>query len=292
MKRSMLIVILVLLTFFVRNVSAGCNLNAALINQDPYPAIPGEYVKVVFQLTGIEDPECGNIGFSLKEGFPFSLDPESRGYTTLKGGTYAGREFSSYLIVPYKVRVDENALEGNNTLVVDYYTGGNNSGVKVIKDFDINVKNVRTDFEINVKDYDYVTNTITFGILNTGENDAEALAVDIPKQENIDIKGGSRSIIGSLNSKDDTTFSFEGTPRNGEIKLNVLYTDAVNKRREIEKTVIFDSSYFEGRVKDIVAPKPTSYYIAIALVAFIVASWIYRWYRKRKKRMRDLHARK
>jgi len=36
-----------------------CNLDAKMINQDPYPAVPGEYVKVVFELTGISSLDCG-----------------------------------------------------------------------------------------------------------------------------------------------------------------------------------------------------------------------------------------
>lgn len=42
-----------------------CGLDVGLINQEPYPAVPGEYVKVVFQITGVDNPECGKIDFEL-----------------------------------------------------------------------------------------------------------------------------------------------------------------------------------------------------------------------------------
>ncbi len=266
-----------------------CSVGVNLINQDPYPAMPGEYVRVVFQLTGIENPECGDIGFSIMEEFPFSLDPEAEKEITLRGGTYAGREFNSYLIIPYKIRIHEDALEGNNSLKVAYYTGKNNSRTNsIIKDFEITIEDVRTDFELSIKDYDVKTHTLTLEILNIGEDDAEALTVEVPKQENIEIKGSSRSILGSLDSKEDSTFTFEAVPQNGEIKVNVLYTDEINIRRILEKTMTFDSLYFEGRKRDEVAPKPASFYVAIILVIFIILSWIFNWHRRRRKRMQQM----
>ncbi len=51
-------------------ISAACSPDASLINQDPYPAIPGDYVKVVFQIDGLENPECGIVTFGIKEEYP------------------------------------------------------------------------------------------------------------------------------------------------------------------------------------------------------------------------------
>ena len=77
MKRGIIYLLLSLMLISFANAES-CNLNAKLINQDPYPAMPGEYVELVFQLTGVENPECGNIGFSVMEEFPFSLNPEQK----------------------------------------------------------------------------------------------------------------------------------------------------------------------------------------------------------------------
>ena len=35
-------------------VSASCVLDTTLLNQDPYPAVPGDYVNLVFQVTGLQ----------------------------------------------------------------------------------------------------------------------------------------------------------------------------------------------------------------------------------------------
>ena len=278
MKREIIYLLLGIMLISFAN-AASCSLDARLINQDPYPAMPGEYVELVFQLTGVENPECGNIGFSVIEEFPFSLNPEQKKEITLKGGTYAGTDYKSYLIIPYKIRVHEDALKGNNSIKVFYYSGGNKSRIGISEDFEINVDNVRTDFEISIKDYDYKTNILTLEILNIGEHDAEALTIEAPEQENVDIKGNYRSIVGSLDSKEDSTFTFEAIPRNGNIKLKILYTDKINKRREVNKEIVFDSSYFQGRKKDEVVPKPLSYYIAIGEAVLFILIWLFSWFR-------------
>lgn len=36
--------------------ASACNINVKLLNQDPYPVIPGENVKVVFQVTDFSAP--------------------------------------------------------------------------------------------------------------------------------------------------------------------------------------------------------------------------------------------
>ena len=55
MKRSdKLLILLPLFLISLTLVSAiACDLKVSMINQDPYPAIPGEYVKIVFQVEGV-----------------------------------------------------------------------------------------------------------------------------------------------------------------------------------------------------------------------------------------------
>src|SRR6056297_446729 len=53
--------------------STACNLNVSLINQDPYPVLPGNYVEVVFQVSGVDNTDCKGAKFELLEDYPFSL---------------------------------------------------------------------------------------------------------------------------------------------------------------------------------------------------------------------------
>jgi hypothetical protein len=61
MKRGFLGLGIVFILLFLEMISAVCTLNVSMINQDPYPATPGEPVKVVFQINGVSSPDCKQL---------------------------------------------------------------------------------------------------------------------------------------------------------------------------------------------------------------------------------------
>jgi hypothetical protein len=280
MKKSQIgtiIAILALIYSFATIVSAQpCNLEISMINQDPYPAIPGDYVKVLFQIDGLESTECGIVTFSVKENYPIYLDPNTQNPITINSGTYQ-KDYGSFYLAPYKLILDENALDGDNPIEVSYSTS---RASNVVKSFNINVEDTRADFEIHVKNYDYTTNILTFEILNIAKADVKALTLEIPKQTGIEIKGANRVVVGDLDSNEYTTADFEAIMPEGEsnLNLNVIYTDSINVRRELQKVVDFDSSYFMDRNKD---KKKTPYWLFVIIVLVIV---IIVWRRISKKK--------
>jgi hypothetical protein len=280
MKKSIILTFVSLLVFILllgNFISAVCNLDISMINQDPYPAIPGDYVKVVFQIDGLENTECGEVTFGIKEEYPISLDPNVTNPITIKSGTFQ-INYGSFYLAPYKLRLDENALNGENPIEV-YHTKSSSS-TTVITEFNLTVEDIRADFEIHVKEYDYNTGELTFEILNIAESDVEALTIEIPKQDGIEIKGANRMVVGDLDSNEYTTADFEAILPKEEIKinLNVIYTDSINVRREMQKVVDFDSSYFIDRNKDKKSQPWLIYIIILAVVGFFI------WKRIKKKR--------
>ncbi len=282
MKKRLLIClifgILLINTLFI--LAESCDLEVSIINQDPYPAIPGDYVKVVFQIQGVENPECQSIEFELLEKYPISFDPLENPKIFIESGIY-DKDYSSFLLAPYKIRVDSNALDGDNPIEVQYKFGSN-IGYET-KQFNLNVKDTRADFEIYVSEYDAKTRTITFEILNIQDVDVEALTIEIPKQNNIEIKGSNINLVGDLDSNEYTTADFEAIPQAGEIIVKIIYTDEINKRRTIEKKVLFEPEYFTGRIAD-ENNKSLSSYLPWIIVLGII---IYSFYRKRKKKQRE-----
>ena len=133
----------------------GCALDVSMINQDPYPANPGEYVKVLFQIEGLANPDCGVVTFQVKEQFPFTIKPGTTNPLEVRSGTYS-RKFSSFYNAPYELLVDKNAVNGDHTIEVSYTT----DEVEKLKEFTINIEDTRADFEIYVKDYDPLTKTL------------------------------------------------------------------------------------------------------------------------------------
>lgn len=282
MKRGLLFVMLALfLVTFV--VAEPCDLEVSLLNQDPYPAVPGDYVDLVFQITGLENSECGDVSFELLESYPISFDPNEESQVIIKSGTYT-KDYSSSKTLPYTVRVDDAALDGDNIIEVAFRDSSISSTAVLTQQFNLNVENVKAEFEIYVKDYQMATKEITFQILNTAENDIYALTLEVPKQDNIEVKGANRNIVGDLDSNDYTTTTFEATPVDGEIKLNLIYTDEINERRTVEQTVKFDSSYFEGRVADQPKSMAGTYVTVLIIVALIIWFVVVRMMKKKKAR--------
>lgn len=253
-----------------------CDLQISIINQEPYPAIPGDYVKVVFEINGLENVNCGIVTFGVKEEYPVYLDPTVENPITINSGTYQ-KNYGSFYLAPYKLRVDENALDGENPIEVYYSVGSAN----IIREFNITVEDIRADFEVNVKDYDYTTRELTFEILNIAKVDVESLRLEISKQENIEVKGANRVNVGNLDSHEYTTADFEAILPEGETKinLNIFYIDSIGAPREMQKVVDFDSSYFLDRNKD----KKTQPYWLYVLIIVVIAFFVWRRIKKTKR---------
>ncbi len=280
MKRGLIVFALFL--FSMSFIFAKCDLGVSLINQDPYPAVPGDYVKLLFQVTGTENPDCSYVSLELLEQYPISFDPGTKGFVQVKGGTFE-KDYSSSLVVPFKVRIDPNALDGDNPVEVRYGSVQNLTQYYFSKLFNVNVKDVRADFEVFVKDYVPGTNTLTLEILNIADSDVQSLTIQIPEQPNVKLLGAGTNIVGDLNSNDYTTADFTLEPKQGEIKLNIFYNDEINKRRTIEKSVYINPSEFTSNQTQQV---PWYFYLILILILAAIVYYFYRRRKKKKERIR------
>jgi hypothetical protein len=274
MKKRLLL--FVALLFFVSLSSAVCDLSASLINQDPVNAVPGEYVKIVVQLSGVDNPECENVIVRLVPEYPFSLDPGVDPTKVISAGTYT-RNYNSQLTIPYNLRVDKDALNDDYSIEMEYSRGTNGSLFQ--RDtINISVKDVKSDFDIFVQDYVRATNTITFGILNIGKSNAQALTIESFNQENFSVIGSTKAIIGALDANQDSSFSFQGNPKTGSIVLKAEYNDVNGERRSSYSTVYFDESNFPVEAKKGVSS--WVYIIGILVIAVV----LYFLFRRRPKK--------
>jgi hypothetical protein len=283
MKRGLIIGLLAIVLTMALFVSAeGCGLDISMINQDPYPAVPGDYVKLVFQIDGIAASTCGDVTFELLEQYPIQFDPGADPVVEIKAGTHTA-DYESFAMVPYKVRIDKEALDGDNPIEVrfSYSKGGLSS--EQSKQFDLNIEDIRADFEIYVKDYSYKTHELTLEVLNVVDVDVEALTLEIPKQDIIDVKGPNRLVVGDLDSNEYTTADFETTINEGFFKVNLIYSDTINTRRIVEKTISFDPAYFTERIAD-QKNTGTGTYIFWGIVVVVIGWIILKRFKKKKKK--------
>ncbi|MAE42168.1 hypothetical protein CMO93_00220 [Candidatus Woesearchaeota archaeon] len=99
------------------------DITVTLINQEPDPAEPGKYVDVRFKFDNNGSGEARNVIVELMPEYPFSLDTGVS--ATRNIGTIQSRQRGDVgVIVKYRLRVDENAVEGENELKIKYKIEG------------------------------------------------------------------------------------------------------------------------------------------------------------------------
>ena len=284
MRKEMFALLVFLMTLGFA--SASCDIRVSLLNQDTYPAVPGEYVKVVLQVTGSETTDCRRFYIDAAPEYPFSIESQDT-KTIVFGGNYLSG-YSSYVLKAYKLIVDENALDGDQKLKIKYgFEGSDGSKGDLTKEFDINVQDTRTDFDVSLQDYDSATNTLTFGIINIGKYDVDSLTLEIPEQKYIKMKGGNPVIIGSLNSNDDTTANVVAVPKAGDITVKLNYNDQNDVRRSVEEVIYLPQSLIENGAAA-KQPRGTYFYLFWLFVASLVFYAIYRYYKNKKEKSNKL----
>ena len=257
---------------------SACDLDVSLLSQDPYPAVPGDYVKLVFQLSGLDSPDCSDITFELLPNYPVEFNPGETGFRSFNKVDYI-KDYESNILIPYEIRLNKDALDGSNSIDV---TVNNKGDAKITKTFDLEVKDARVDFETYVTNYNYETRELTIEVLNIGDSDIEALTMQIPKQDIVSVKGSNRIVVGDLDSNEYTSADFEAIVEDGEFKINLIYSDSINVRRTMEQVINFDSSYYTERIADQPKQMGTGSYIGMAAVALLVIYIIFRKIKKAK----------
>jgi len=280
-------------------------LRATFVNQDPSPADPGAYVNLLFKIENRGTKSAENATLELIPEYPFSLDPGVSAVTNL--GTINGLQSGeNAFLVKYKLKVDENAVNGDNEIKLKYYAG--DGSVYKIATYNVSVSNPRTDFDVIAQD------STTLAIANIGANTAYSVVVKIPKQENFVVSGASASIIGNLDAGDYTLTTFEisstdtanvssmrGMPtettntsmnRERNLTVEISYTDLLGIRRTVQKEVSFGfASGSATSISTIQANQSSTSiignsgltYIAIGIVGIVVVVAFLK-IRKRKKK--------
>lgn len=225
-------------------------LSLVLVNQDPSSANPGEYVDLLFKIENKGAGDAQNVTLELIPEYPFSLDPGISPITNL--GTINGLQGGNdAFLVRYKVKVDKDAIDGENEIKLKYSESDKNYYTQA---FNVTVANSRTDFDVVVQD------STTLAIANIGDNTAQSVIVRIPDQHNFMVNGTSVTIIGNLNAGDYTLATFQiFSTRTSNVSSNISsnippsaqssgpsnltveisYTDILGIRRTVDKNVSY-----------------------------------------------------
>ncbi len=259
-------------------------MQVTVLNQDPYPAQPNTYVEVVFKVENTGNLEVKDFLIELLPQYPFTLDSSA---VKDLGNIGIGQYDEKAIYVKYKVRVDKDAIDGENEISVRYVYDSNKEWRNyVTNEFNITIEDTKTDFDVAIQDYSYKTNSLSLAISNIGDEDANSVTVILPEQSNIAILGSDKNILGGIEANDYTIASFKITPnQDGPLIVKILYTDSIGIRREVEKAVVFKASSYIQKTNNNGTPNYTTLiYIAIGIVGIVIIFILFRILKKRRKK--------
>ena len=147
MKTKLFLIIGLVTLLLLTTVSAqeAPRINITMMNQDPDPVGPGEYMEIRFMIHNSRaGTEAANFQVELDPVYPFSLDPNEEAARNI-GTLPALGSGGNIIIVKYKVRVDENAVEGTNPLKLKYKHDNTNW---ISREFDINIQTIDANLAI------------------------------------------------------------------------------------------------------------------------------------------------
>jgi hypothetical protein len=237
--KKLLVLLIVACVLFASNahctniVSDAVYLKTIFVNQDPYQAEPGGYVDLLFKVENQGTKTAENVIFELLPEYPFSLDPGLN--ATRELGAIAGLTTGEdAYFVKYKVRVDKDAIKGDNEISLRYTYGSGgfensyisekfNVSVSIVEKFNVSVSDPRTDFDVIVQDSTSASTTLA--IANIGANAAYSAIVKIPEQEAFRVTGASANIMGNLDAGEYTLASFQ-IVANGAINATMVMGNA------------------------------------------------------------------
>lgn len=282
MKKQFLIFVLVGILFFSNIGLAASNIEkpsfqVSQMKSDPYPVEPGEYATLWIQVynTGTETAE--NVTFELDPEYPFSLDPNEK----------AKRSFSSIpglfdVVLKYKIRVDSDAVDGDNELNLKYKIG---EGGWVTKEMELYVNEAgnKADLEplfvsTEPKPYPGGETTLKIDLANVAPGTAyytvvgvESPIADIPV---------NKIFIGTLDADDFDTLEFDLeikeniTPGTYPVKITSQYKNEEYEEVTNNGTVDLRIYTEEEAKKDLVERTPWYMYVVYLIVALVVIKYL------------------
>ncbi len=158
-----------------------------LVNQNPDPAEPGGYVELRFKAENIGADYAKDVLFELLPSYPFTLD---KGMSAIRkaGELHMSQVGEEAFMLYYKLRVDKDAVEGNNPIKLRYTNDGGITWAQV--EFDVRVQT--HDAILNVVSVESSPSEVTPGATTiltiTLENMADSLLKDIKVNLGILIK--------------------------------------------------------------------------------------------------------
>lgn len=115
---------------------SGANVRFTLVRVIPDPVGPGQTFDILMQLDNLYQDELKNVKITFIDQYPFSLDQGD-----IRIREFASIEKQGSVSFRFKIKVDESALQGNNTLRF-LYQSNKDAGGLYSQDIRVNIQSV------------------------------------------------------------------------------------------------------------------------------------------------------
>ena len=218
------------------------------LKYDPYPVTPGDYFDIWIEVRTKE--KSTDWTFELVPEYPFSLDVNEDAIRN-----YEDSDLSN-IVMKYRVRVAEDALDGTYDLKIKY----DYNNVDYYEVFEVTIEDSTTEFDAVIQDTS--DSEVSIAIANVGKYTANSVVVRIPEQDSFEVSGSNGQMVGNLDSGDYTIISFEVSASMGnnqmqmgegfnpenqtmpsedqesdKLLFNIYYTDTLGVRRIVNMTL-------------------------------------------------------
>jgi len=232
-------------------VSARIDMDATFLSQDPDPVEPGEFVDLRWKIENTGSDDLVDAYVRIDAEYPFSIEESSRRNLGTLSAIQEGEKSS---IVKYRVRIDENAVEGEEEIKL-YYSARNLAG-EIVDEVDVNIQSRQVVFGIQSIDITPEnpapgqTASVNITLANLNDPSLQNLKIKL------DLAGTDVSTIGSIDEKiikrlagnSEATIPFNlfidaaAESKMHKIPLIISYSDKFGRKETI-------SSYFGLKVE-------------------------------------------
>lgn len=215
-------------------------LKTTLLNQDPDPAQPGEYVELRFKVEKIGLGDLQDISFELTPEYPFTFDKTDSAIKSI--GSWSGfADDDEQYILYYKLYVDSTAKEWSYETKLSVKSKSNGQFTTQTSKYNILVgEKKESSFvvgKLSISPLELVSdssdNKLTIDIENIGNGNAEKVVADIelPQGMSPSFSYSDRSILGNIpangNKQAEFYIDLDKTIKSGvhEATINLKYAD-------------------------------------------------------------------
>jgi len=286
MKKIILCLVLVL---FLTTISAAApEIKITLLNQDPDPVAQGDVVEARFKIENQGSETYYDVEVEILPKYPFTI--YSGEAIQNIGRLRAGQTGADAVILGYKLRVDEFAVEGENEIELEVRTG------------DLGFSYTQDEFTIDVEEYDipeikaYIRETdilqsnsrgtITIEIANVDEADIKFLQLTLLPSTDYELLSSSDYVyLGDVDSDDTESEDFDIYLRNvkNQATIPILLKYENTDEKEYEKEYELTLDVYDSRELSKYGLKETNYTLVVLVIIIILGVIGYLYLKKRKK---------